>query len=582
MGREIADALDSMILSASGWRKIFTEDREEESLDPSINEVDGWIAYVAGIAFSRYLKEINAEASPRVLLARDTRPTGGALVSHVTLGLSSQEVEYAYIGIVTLPEVLAYVRASGEYDAFFYVSASHNPVGYNGFKFGLADGGVLGGEASVRVITIFRALLAEEFAYLCPLESTPILADSALKLRASQSYRESLVGSLLNLENNHIDKLRSAIQQAGGFGVVIDFNGSARINSIDQSVLESLGVQVHKMGGQLGQFHHAIVPEGDSLALCQSELERMFQVDPRYQLGIVVDCDGDRGNLVYIDGEGKAQVMDAQTTFSLSVLAMLAYTAMRPSEQEISIVVNDATSLRIEDICDRFGVTCHRSETGEANVLAQATHLRHCHHLVPIAGEGSNGGTIIHPSTVRDPLTTLLALINLLFMEHDGTTLMHYAQKRLGVAPSYWTIADILAHLPAYQTTSVVAPEALVKTTSTPYELKRAYVELLASVWAQWQAEHPRDRLSHYKIFHYEGREDFPVLQAPALGGMRIHLYDVDGELVVAFWLRGSKTEPMLRLMVDTKREPLVENEAKWRKLHRDLIERADAHAQRG
>ena len=47
------------------------------------------------------------------------------------------------------PEIMAYARgvAGAEREdaaGFVYVSASHNPRGHNGLKFGLGDGGVLG------------------------------------------------------------------------------------------------------------------------------------------------------------------------------------------------------------------------------------------------------------------------------------------------------------------------------------------------------------------------------------------------------------------------------------------------------
>lgn len=37
--------------------------------------------------------------------------------------------------------------------------------------------------------------------------------------------------------------------------------------------------------------------------------------------------------------------------------------------------------------------------------------------IVKISGEGSNGGCIIHPSRVRDPITTLLSIVKLLKMK---------------------------------------------------------------------------------------------------------------------------------------------------------------------
>ncbi len=55
-----------------------------------------------------------------------------------------------------------------------------------------------------------------------------------------------------------------------------------------------------------------------------------------------------------------------------------------------------------------------RAETGEANVVNLAEMLRSEGWVVSILGEGSNGGNITHPSKVRDPLSTLGAMIRLL------------------------------------------------------------------------------------------------------------------------------------------------------------------------
>ena len=61
-----------------------------------------------------------------------------------------------YVGVASAPEVMAYAR---KLDGFIYISASHNPIGHNGIKFGLNDGGVIDGEKS--------KVLIENFKYLC-------------------------------------------------------------------------------------------------------------------------------------------------------------------------------------------------------------------------------------------------------------------------------------------------------------------------------------------------------------------------------------------------------------------------------
>lgn len=578
MTQEISNALNQMILSASGWRKIFTEDQEEESLSPNISSVDGWLAYVAGFTFASYLKTEGRVFSKKILLARDTRPTGGALVSHVVLGVQQAGLEYFYIGITSITELLAYVRESGLYDGFFYITASHNPVGHNGFKFGLTNGSVLGGSSSAKVIALYKLLLTEQFSAVECLSVKPILSDSRLKLQASKAYKYSIEKSLLSLTADHMLELKKFITLSGGLGIVIDFNGSSRISSIDQSLLSELGVKVHVMGGQLSHFKHAIVPEGESLTSCMRELEKMHQVDKAYQLGIGVDCDGDRGNLVYINDTGKSEIIDAQNTFMLSVLAMLTYEKSKHNSS-LSVVVNDATSLCIEKICKIFHARCHWTETGEANVLTKANRLRMSHHYIPICGEGSNGGTIIHPSTVRDPLTTLVALLNFLFMRYKNQNLLEIFQRKIGVSIEPWSVAKLMMHLPRGSTTSVVSPEALLRIKSSSYQLKKTYLDLFNKKWLQWKQDYKEDKLSRYEIYYYEGIDVYQSLQKPANGGMRIHIFNMENEIILALWLRVSKTEPVLRLMVDScvKQHRVLEH--RWLKIHRELIIQADALA---
>ncbi|NIZ47406.1 hypothetical protein PVA44_00890 [Entomospira nematocerorum] len=574
MNKDIDRALSTMILSASGWRKVFAEDQNEESSIPSITPMDGWLTYVAGIAFMKYVESL-ALPNRRIVLGRDARPTGAILIAHLVLALEKKGFTYDYLGITTITEFLAYTRSrEKEYDGFFYITASHNPVGYNGFKFGLSSGDVLGGTASACVIDIYKRLLST--TYSTPIELTPaiIKSNSSLKLQATQEYRQFLKKTMLSLHKNHIEQMASTIAARGGLGILIDFNGSARITSLDQSLLAELGVVTQVLGAQLGQFSHAIVPEGDSLCYCMQELEKLHASDSRYQLGIVVDCDGDRGNLIYIDKDKRAVALDAQTTFSLSVLSALIYEQMRGGSK-LGVVVNDATSLRIEDITRALRADCYWAETGEANVLAKAKNLRHEGINIPIAGEGSNGGTIIYPSTVRDPLTTILAILNTLFLSHNMGSALTLLQQKLKVATSIWGVADLIHHLPRYTTTSVVASDSLVHIKCSPFILKQRYLDLLQKKWPQWQSEYTRTALDSFEVIHYEGTEQKRSLEEPALGGMRIHLFDQNKNIIAALWLRGSKTEPVFRLMVDCK-APYDQDITYWHSLHRGLILQAD------
>jgi phosphoglucosamine mutase len=69
----------------------------------------------------------------RVVVGQDTRRSGDMLVAALSSGLASVGADVAVLGVVTTP-CLAWVAASGEFDAGIMVSASHNPAEDNGLK----------------------------------------------------------------------------------------------------------------------------------------------------------------------------------------------------------------------------------------------------------------------------------------------------------------------------------------------------------------------------------------------------------------------------------------------------------------
>ncbi len=103
-------------------------------------------------------------------------------------------------------------------------------------------------------------------------------------------------------------------------------NGSSRINSIDKELIESLGLKVKLYNDEIGIFKHSIIPEGKSLNECKKLLQNKYIQDNSFELGYVPDCDGDRGNLVFIDkATNTANIIEAQKIFALVVISELSY-----------------------------------------------------------------------------------------------------------------------------------------------------------------------------------------------------------------------------------------------------------------
>ena len=95
-------------------------------------ELTASIAYDLGRAGAYVLTE--GAHKPKILVAKDTRISGDMLESALIAGILSVGAEAVVLGVVPTPAVAYLTRKYGA-DAGVMISASHNPVEYNGIKF---------------------------------------------------------------------------------------------------------------------------------------------------------------------------------------------------------------------------------------------------------------------------------------------------------------------------------------------------------------------------------------------------------------------------------------------------------------
>ena len=129
----------NMILSASGWRKVFAESGNEQDDSPNISENDKIISITAASVFLDYIINTSGQQMPVIAVGIDARPTGPQIADSMLRILIKKGAIVQYLGVTAAPEIMAY---SKKLDGFIYISASHNPIGHNGIKFGTNDGGV--------------------------------------------------------------------------------------------------------------------------------------------------------------------------------------------------------------------------------------------------------------------------------------------------------------------------------------------------------------------------------------------------------------------------------------------------------
>ena len=100
----------NMILSASGWRKIFAISNDEQDKTSLIGEENIALSVLAAKVFSDYLKAKTKKENPSVILGHDTRPTGNAICEACIKTFLNQKITVRFTGIIAAPEIMAYSK----------------------------------------------------------------------------------------------------------------------------------------------------------------------------------------------------------------------------------------------------------------------------------------------------------------------------------------------------------------------------------------------------------------------------------------------------------------------------------------
>lgn len=288
-------------------------------------------------------------------IARDSRPSGPALVRAATAGLQAVGCRVSDLGLVPTPTALLEIEDAG-LSGGIVVTASHNPKEWNALKLASPQGAFL---TPTEGAAFLEGLRTGRPAYV-----TDDLGSADERPGAVDRHIERI------LELELIDPERIAARR---FKVVLDCARGAG-GVIVPRLLERLGCEI--VGIELepdGRFTREPEPIPRNMTkLC----ERVPREDA--DLGMAVDPDVDR--LALVDERGSAIGED----FTLALAARLVL-----SRQRGPVVANLSTSQVVAEVCDRAGVRYAQSPVGEANVAAAMREVS-----AVVGGEG-NGGVIL-------------------------------------------------------------------------------------------------------------------------------------------------------------------------------------------
>jgi len=167
-------------------------------------ELNTEVAYRVGRAFAQFL------GARRVVVGHDIRLTSAELTDALSNGLRDAGADVFHIGECGTEEVY-FATFNGDFDGGICVTASHNPMDYNGMKFVRAGSSPISGDTGL--LDIKRLAEQNDFA--------PVTSRGDLQRLA---HRADFVQHLLGyIDNTALSPLKLVVNAGnGGAGVIVD------------------------------------------------------------------------------------------------------------------------------------------------------------------------------------------------------------------------------------------------------------------------------------------------------------------------------------------------------------------------
>ncbi len=305
-----------MKVSISGIRGIYGQDL-------TLNEVSRFSSLFAGVA------------GQKCVLARDTRPSGRIISQVVSASLISSGVDVYDLGVAPTP---AAFREAKKHGAGVMVTASHNPLEWNGLKF----------------IVQGRGLFEDELDRM--LASAPAAKGFGTEYAETTTYVDDV----------------AALIGSGDSKVAVDCGGGASCGYAEQ-LFKKLGMKCVSINGVQGISSRGPDPTADDLTDLRAAV-----TSNKLDFGFALDPDGDR-LVVVKDGEKLGP--DA------TMLLCVAKAAEMGAKKFVSSI---DSSVAIDKYVLGRGGKIEHSKVGEANVVKKMLETG-----AEAGGEGSSAGFIM-------------------------------------------------------------------------------------------------------------------------------------------------------------------------------------------
>ncbi len=310
---------------------------------------------------------------PKVIIGKDTRISGDMLESALAAGLCSVGAEVILVGVIPTPAV-AYLTRLYKADAGIVISASHNPMEYNGIKFFNNKGFKLSDEIEEKI----------ESLILDNSEKIQLVTDEKI---GRVAYKNDAVDDYRNFAKSTISTALN------GMKIAVDCaNGASSVTA--KKVLEDLGATVFVINNN---------PNGTNInANCGStHIEQLSDYVKKTNADIGIAFDGDADRVLATDENGV--LVDGDKIMAICALDMKEQGKLNDNV----IVATVMSNLGLFIMADEKGLDVKKTKVGDRYVLEEMYKNHYS-----IGGEQSGHIIILEHNTTGDGLVTALQLLS--------------------------------------------------------------------------------------------------------------------------------------------------------------------------
>lgn len=324
---------------------------------------------------------------PTIMVGCDTRISGDMLANALMAGICSVGANAVYVGVLPTPAV-AYLTRKYKVDAGVVISASHNPVEFNGIKFFDGDGYKLPDALEDEIDAIIKNdMNGIKFP----------IGPNVGKIKYRTDAREEYI--------NH--SVQSVKVDLSGMKIVVDCaEGASYYTSVEA---------LRELGGNIVPIHN--MPDGTNInANCGSTHMQELQARVVYEkadIGLAFDGDADR--LLAVDEMGN--IVDGDQIMAIVGMHMKENNELAND----TIVATVMSNLGFFLMGEQNGIHMEQTKVGDRYVLERMKEIN-----ASLGGEQSGHIIFLKENTTGDGLLSALHLLKV--MVDTGKKLSELAQ----------------------------------------------------------------------------------------------------------------------------------------------------------